>query len=240
MQDLFIRFFGVYLLSLASLITQAQGQLENHAPKVKITEPSTGASLDWNTLLPYVITVNDQEDGNSAYEEINGREVILVVKYLENSALVDGYLARIEEGLAPLMAMAKSTCLNCHAANSKLIGPSFDLLAKKYSARDNAKAYLTDKVMSGSTGIWGEEKMPPQPELNKEEVGLIVDWILAQKNDPTIFHVGLGGAIRTPENPGSASKAVGVLTAAYEDHGSANAPKARKLGRQTLILKGRE
>jgi len=240
MQDLLIRFLGVYLLSLASLITQAQGQLENHAPKVKITEPSTGASLDWNTLLPYAITVNDQEDGNSAYEEINGREVIFVVKYLENSALVDGYLARIGENFAPLMAMAKSTCLNCHAASSKLIGPSFDLLAKKYSARDNAKAYLTDKVMSGSTGIWGEEKMPPQPELNKEEVGLIVDWILRQKNDPTLFYVGLEGAIRTPENPGSASKAVGVLTAVYEDHGSANAPNERKLGRQTPILKGRE
>lgn len=240
MQDLFIRFFGVYLLSLASLITQAQGQLENHAPKVKITEPSTGASLDWNTLLPYVITVNDQEDGNSAYEEINGREVILVVKYLENSALVDSYLARIEEGLAPLMAMAKSTCLNCHAASSKLIGPSFDLLAKKYSARDNAKAYLTDKVMSGSTGIWGEEKMPPQTDLNKEEVGLIVDWILRQKNDPTLFYVGLEGAIRTPKAPNKASKKVGVLTAAYEDHGLTNVPHERKLGRQTLILKGRE
>lgn len=240
MQDLIIRFLGICLLSLASLITQAQVQLENTAPKVKMTAPSTDASLDWNTLLPYAIAVNDQEDGNSAYEEINGREVILVVKYLENSALVDGYLARIEEDLAPLMAMAKSTCLNCHAASSKLIGPSFDLLAKKYSARDNAKAYLTDKVMSGSTGIWGEEKMPPQPDLNKEEVGRIVDWILAQQNDPTLFYVGLEGAIRTPAQPSSASKAVGVLTAAYEDQGSADAPNERKLGRQTILLKWRQ
>lgn len=239
MQDLFIRFFGIYLLSLASLITQAQVQLENHAPKVKMTEPSTDANLDGNTLIPYVIEVNDQEDGNSAYEEINGREVILLVKYLENPAWVEGYLARLEEDLVPLMAMAKATCLNCHAASSKLIGPSFDLLAQKYSARDNAKAYLSSKVMSGSTGVWGEEQMPPQPDLNKEEVGLIVDWILRQKNDPALFYVGLEGAIRTPQTPNKASQAVGILTAAYEDHGSAKTPNERKLGRQTIILKWR-
>jgi cytochrome c len=205
-----------------------------------MAKPAADASLDGNTLIPYAIEVNDQEDGNSAYEEINGREVVLLVKYLESSAWVEGYLARIEEDLAPVMAMAKSTCLNCHAASSKLIGPSFDLLANKYSARDNAKVYLTDKVMSGSTGTWGEEKMPPQPDLNKEEVGLIVDWILAQKGDPTFFYIGLEGAIRTPETPSSASKAVGVLTAAYEDHGSANAPDERKLGRQTIILEWRQ
>lgn len=239
MQYLFIRFLGIYLLSLISLITQAQGQLENNAPMVKMTEPSTDASLDGNTLIPYAIEVNDKEDGSSAYEEINGREVILLAKYLENSSLVKGYLARIDEQLAPLMAMAKSTCLNCHAASSKLIGPSFDLLAEKYSARDNAKVYLTNKVMSGSTGIWGEEKMPPQPDLNKEEVGLIVDWILAQKDDPTLFYVGLEGAIRTPALPSTASQKVGVLTAAYEDHGLTDAPQERKLGRQTIILRWR-
>lgn len=239
MQDLFIRFSGICLLVLVGLITQAQVQLENAAPKVKMTEPSTGASLDWNTLIPYAITVNDQEDGNSAYEEINGREVILLVKYLESSALVDSYVARIEEDLAPVMAMAKSSCLNCHAASSKLIGPSFDLLAQKYSAKDDATTYLTRQVMKGSTGIWGEEQMPPQVDLNKEEVGLIVDWILRQKNDPTLFYVGLEGAIRTPKTPNKASKKVGVLTAAYEDHGSTNVPNERKLGHQTIVLKWR-
>ena len=60
------------------------------------------------------------------------------------------------------------------------------------------------------------------------------------KNDPTLFNVGLEGAIRTPRTSNKLSKKVGVLTAAYEDHGSANAPNQRKLGRQTLVLKWRQ
>lgn len=237
MQNLFIRILGIYLLSLISLTNQAQIQPGNYAPIVKLAEPSENVSLDWNTLIPYLIDVSDQEDGNSAYEEINGREVVLLVKYVDRPAWIDGYLTRIEEDLTPVMAMAKSTCLNCHAASSKLIGPSFHLLAQKYSAQDNAKTYLINQVMQGSTGIWGEEQMPPQADLNKEEVDLIVDWILRQKDDPTLFYVGLEGAIHTPKTPNKASKKVGVLTAAYEDHGSTNAPNERKLGRQTIILK---
>lgn len=239
MKNLLTRFLGIFLLSLISLTNQAQIQPENNAPIVKLAEPSENASLDWNTLISYAIEVKDKEDGNSAYEEINGREVILFVKYLDNPAGIDAYLARIEEDLVPVMIMAKSTCLNCHAASSKLIGPSFDLLAKKYSAQDNAKVHLINQVMKGSTGIWGEEQMPTQADLSKEEVGLIVDWILRQKDDPTLFNVGLEGAIRTPKTTDKLSKKVGILTAAYEDHGSTDAPNARKLGRQTIILKWR-
>ena len=44
-------------------------------------------------------------------------------------------------------------------------------------------------------------------------------------------------SLTTPKTPNKASKKVGVLTAAYEDHGSTNAPNERKLGRQTIILK---
>lgn len=240
MQNLLIRLLGIFLLSLISLANQAQVQLGNNSPIVKLTEPSVNTSLDWNTLIPYKIEVNDEEDGNSAYEEINGREVILLVKYLDNPTRINAYLARIEEDLVPLITMAKSTCLNCHAASSKLIGPSFGLLAQKYGAQDNAKVHLIKQVMQGSTGIWGEEQMPPQADLSKEEVSLIVDWILRQKGDPALFSVGLEGAIRTPKTSNKLSQKVGVLTAAYQDHGSANAPNERKLGRQTIILKWRQ
>ena len=237
MQDLLVRFLVTYLLSLIGLIVHAQVQVENNVPVVNIIKPKTSKTLNWNTLIPYAISVNDTEDGNSAYEEITTREVILIVKYLEDSSMVNSYLARIDQNLVPLIAMSKSTCLNCHAASSKLIGPSFDLVAKKYNVNDNAKAYLTEKVITGSTGIWGEVQMPPHPGLNKEELDLMVDWILKQDDNPLPFYVGLEGTIRTPEGQTNTDMGVYVLTAAYEDHGLSYTPRNQKLGHQTITIK---
>jgi cytochrome c len=223
------------------LIAPAQVLIENnHAPVIKIDKPKTSETLNWNTLVPYTINVNDVEDGNSAYEEIVDQEVLLLVKYLENSSLVDGYLSRIDRDLVPLVTMSQSTCLNCHAATTKLIGPSFDLVAKRYSTKDNAKRYLLESVIIGSTGIWGEEQMPPHPDITEEEAGLIIDWILNQEDSPTQFYVGLEGAIRIPEAQSDSDKGVYVLTAAYKDHGSTSSQKNKELGLQTITLKTRQ
>ena len=227
-----------YFLSLISLIAYVQVLIENNnTPIVEINKPGASETLKWNALVPYAINVNDVEDGNSAYDEIAGREVLLLVKYLKNSSLVDGYVARIDQDLAPLTVMSQSICLNCHAANTRLIGPSFDLIAEKYSGIDNAKAILTERVIKGSEGKWGEEKMPPHPDLTEEEAGLVIDWILEQEDQPTPFYVGLEGAIRTPEAPINSDKGVYVLTAAYKDHGSTSSAKDQKLGLQTIVLK---
>ena len=239
MQNLFVRALVTYMLSALGLVASGQVPEENNAPIVEITKPKTHETFNWNTLVPYAITVKDREDGNSAYEEITERQVILIVKYLDDPSLVDDYIKRINQDLPPLIAMSKSTCLNCHAANSKLIGPSFDLIAKKYSTHDNAKAYLTEKIISGSTGVWGEEKMPPHPNLNKKELGQIMDWILKQKDNPTQFYLGLEGAIRIKTVPASSTNQVCIMTAAYQDQGLTSTQKDQKLGCQTIKLKVR-
>lgn len=237
MQDLFVRFFVVYLLFLISWTTHAQVRTENNAPVVQIIKPKTSEPLNWNTLVPYSINVNDREDGNSAYEEIADREVILIVKYLKDSSLVKNYLNRLNLDLAPLLAMSKSTCLNCHAASDKLIGPSFDLIADKYGADDKAKAYLSEKVITGGFGTWGEVKMPPHPDLKQEKLSQIIDWILMQKDNPIQFYLGLEGAIRTQKIPAVSHREVYVLTAAYKDHGLKKSLKDQKLGLQSVTLK---
>lgn len=236
MQDLFMRFFGIYLLLLWSPAAHAQ-LAGNQAPEVEILKPQAGDQLNWNTLLPYSIRVKDAEDGNSEYEEIAVREVLLIVQYLEDITLEKSYLGRLKKDLAPLLMMSQSTCLNCHAASSKLIGPSFDLIAKKYRAKEDAQAYLAEKILQGSTGTWGEEKMPPQPDISAADVDRIVDWILKQDKEPIQFQVGLTGGIRTRETPGAAQETACVLTAVYQDHGSANDAKDRKIGLQSITLK---
>ena len=58
--------------------------------------------------------------------------------------------------------LAKSSgCLNCHQVDTKLVGPSLKDIAAKYADKEDASAYLTDKILKGSNGVWGPIPMPP-------------------------------------------------------------------------------
>jgi len=45
-----------------------------------------------------------------------------------------------------------SGCLGCHKADAKLIGPSFQDIAKKYAAQDGVVDTLAETVKAGSAG----------------------------------------------------------------------------------------
>src|SRR5580692_9371942 len=71
----------VTLLALLIISRQA-----NHSPIVKIEAPANNAVLTINRGLTsghsYQIQVTDQEDGDTRYDEINTKEVILELAYL--------------------------------------------------------------------------------------------------------------------------------------------------------------
>ncbi|MEK8025476.1 MAG: hypothetical protein RLY78_4096 [Pseudomonadota bacterium] len=78
------------------------------------------------------------------------------------------------------MAQEKS-CLACHAVDKKLIGPGFKEVAAKYAGQKDAVAKLTDKVMKGGAGSFGQVPMPANPQVNAEQAKALVTWILALK-----------------------------------------------------------
>lgn len=79
-----------------------------------------------------------------------------------------------------LPLLQKNTCTACHAVSSKLLGPSFKDIAKKYAERSDAAAYLAEKIKKGGAGVWGAIPMPPSP-INELESTKIAQW-LAQGN----------------------------------------------------------
>lgn len=81
---------------------------------------------------------------------------------------------------ASLELVDKSACLNCHAVDKKLIGPAFKDVAAKYKVRNDAAAYLAEKLTKGSAGVWGAIPMPGMPHLAPADVKTMVDWILKQ------------------------------------------------------------
>jgi S-disulfanyl-L-cysteine oxidoreductase SoxD len=72
----------------------------------------------------------------------------------------------------------KYACSACHGIDNKLVGPSFKEIASKQGARTDVVAYLTGKIKTGSSGVYGSIPMPPQ-SLGEAELASVVKWIVA-------------------------------------------------------------
>lgn len=89
-------------------------------------------------------------------------------------------LIGFEVHASPELSKAKN-CQVCHAASTKLVGPSFKEIAAKYAADSGAAARLEQKIRKGSTGVWGPIPMPANPQVNASEALTLTQWILKQK-----------------------------------------------------------
>lgn len=70
-------------------------------------------------------------------------------------------------------------CLTCHKIDSKLIGPSYQEVAAKYTDAD--LDMLSQKIIDGGKGNWGEIPMTPHTGLSKENAQKMVKYILSLK-----------------------------------------------------------
>jgi len=65
----------------------------------------------------------------------------------------------------------KSGCLNCHAADTKKIGPAFKDIAAKYKGQADAEAKLVGELTSG--------KGHPAVKASADDVKSLVKWVLS-------------------------------------------------------------
>ncbi|MEW6676908.1 MAG: c-type cytochrome [Pseudomonadota bacterium] len=76
-------------------------------------------------------------------------------------------------------AMAKKNgCLGCHQVAKKVVGPSFNDIAKKYKGDAKAAAHLEHVIVKGGKGVWGAVPMAPQPKAAGDAKALTA-WILS-------------------------------------------------------------
>lgn len=72
-------------------------------------------------------------------------------------------------------------CLGCHGMDQKLVGPSYKDVREKYAKDPKAVEKLTEKVLKGGVGVWGNIPMPANAHVSKDEAEKIIKWILTQK-----------------------------------------------------------
>ena len=94
--------------------------------------------------------------------------------------MIAGVLVSSGASASADLAKAKN-CIACHATASKVIGPSYKDVAKKYEGQKDAEDKLVQKVMKGGTGVWGSAVMPANTQVTEAEARALVKWVLSQK-----------------------------------------------------------
>lgn len=220
---IFIPTAFIFLFNVIGYLQHAETKAtiqQNTAPVVTIISPKNNSVFSAGSDVHYSVTVSDKEDGDSKYDEINTKEVLLQVKSISDTSLISGTnLQNVEKDAPGLQLIRTSNCLNCHGFENKVIGPSFADIQKKYAFNNQNVSLLAKRIRDGSTGIWGKVSMPTHPDLNSEQSENMVKWILSSSVPGIMYYVGTEGLFRL--SAANKSK-VYLLTASYIDHGINN------------------
>jgi cytochrome c551/c552 len=74
--------------------------------------------------------------------------------------------------------LAANSCTACHGMTNKIVGPGFTEILAKHKGRADLEGYLTGRIQSGGSGVFGAVPMPPQPQLSEADARSIAKWIV--------------------------------------------------------------
>ncbi|MDB4445801.1 PQQ-dependent sugar dehydrogenase [bacterium] len=229
---------GVYTLELkvtdpsgASSINSLPIIVGNTRPVVEFMKPADGDFFIPGKAIEYQVVVRDFEDGTSDPDEAeeDGKHFIELSASMRVSveAIPASPQATNATAEDPGFAMIrKSDCLNCHAANRPLVGPSFVQIADKYRNEPHQLQQSVKRVLAGSTGVWGKIGMLPHLQHTPAEVTKMVEYVYSVSADSSNPNArGFRNELTMQEDAGSI-----VLEASYVDLGRGEIPKIIGIG----------
>jgi cytochrome c len=77
--------------------------------------------------------------------------------------------------------LSKSDCLTCHQPKVKVVGPAYNAVAAKYPPTDANINKLSEKIIKGGAGSWGQVAMTPHPTIPTADAQKMVKYILSLK-----------------------------------------------------------
>jgi cytochrome c len=162
----------------------------NSRPEVVLESPADGGFFTPGEPLAWRVRIRDAEEGTSDdLPDSFGPRVLVSVT------------ADRGEAEAPGLALMKSAdCFNCHAADHRLVGPSFLEIADKYRAVEGALETSVERVQKGSSGVWGPVPMLPHGHHTRDQITQMVSWVFALQpgsNQP-VLQRGLSGEASPP------------------------------------------
>ncbi|HCZ34712.1 MAG TPA: cytochrome C, partial [Cytophagales bacterium] len=199
----------------------------NEPPAIEISVSGNSNHYLQGGTVEYKVTVTDKEDGSTADGKIAAERVKITMDYhpqgYDVTAIAQGH-QRAE--LPGKLLIAESDCKSCHLVDQKSAGPSYRDVAKRYAKDVRATEVLSDKILNGGSGNWGEVAMAAHPQLTKGQAVQMVEYILSLATEDKVKSLPLTGkssfAVVAP--PGPAATSAYVLTATYEDNGANGMP----------------
>jgi cytochrome c len=102
------------------------------------------------------------------------------LRWMVAAALTGACIAALAQDDPAAKLAQQKNCTACHAIDKKLVGPAYKDVAKKYAGQKDAVDALSNKVVKGGSGVWGQVPMPPQ-QVTPAEARQLVEWVLKQK-----------------------------------------------------------
>ncbi len=186
--------------------------------------------------IAYQVKVSDKEDGSLASGKIQPRQVIVRATYQDEASSSTSEVGhKFSEATylgAGQLLMEKSDCKACHFTDKKSVGPAFVDVAKRYKGDANAVASLSNKIIKGGGGVWGDAIMTAHPQLATADAGEIVNYILTLSDKPAVVPTLPTKGTVTPEKD---QKGNLVLRASYKDKGANGLPA--QTSEQAVVLR---
>lgn len=89
--------------------------------------------------------------------------------------------AMVTPACADYALLVRSNCLACHQIDKRKYGPPLKEVAAKYANDSKAAQKLARKIRAGGSGVWGQDVMPPQPQVSKADALILARYVLSLK-----------------------------------------------------------
>ena len=192
----------------------------NDVPKVDLAIKGN-KTFYWNDdKIAYEVKVSDKEDGSLINKKIKDEDVQVNIDYLEGydkTIIAQGHQANMSVSSGKRL-IELSDCKSCHSIDQKSIGPNYKEVAKKYKGKFMIEAKLTEKIIKGGGGVWGEQPMAAHPQVTKAEATEMVKYILSLADDKKASQP-IKGEYLTKDNGKAGTY---MFSASYTDKGANN------------------
>ena len=187
--------------------------------------------------IAYQVNVTDKEDGSLASGQIKPAQVMVRANFQDEGAAKTNTDAGHQFAEAGYLSqgrvmLEKSDCKACHFTDKKSVGPAFAEVAKRYKGDANAVASLSNKIIKGGGGVWGDAIMTAHPQLAQTEASEMVKYILSLSAKPAVVPTLPAQGTYLP---GESEKGNLILQASYKDKGANGLPA--QMAEQTVVLR---
>jgi cytochrome c len=125
----------------------------------------------------------------------------------------------------------RSDCAACHAVDRKINGPAYRDIAARYS--ENDLAYLARKVIAGGSGVWGEIAMSAHPQLDPDDVELMIRYVLSTGDTTPASNVATSGSTVVDASQLNIGRVIFSVT--YTDRGASGVSGIEQSDRIVLV-----